>query len=346
MAARNLILSDLPWQIKEKINPDLHLLLFERTLDRDRKAVVDQELKHYYKLVTGEESDDMQKVITFLKQVNLLHTAIYGWKDIPMHNKIKELKSYDRNSPEVKDLLYRILEYIVSVIEEAGEGFLNDDQESPDSLLIEFRNTSRNDSLDSLVSLFKEFLNFTTRPEETMGEKKGLLLPIMWYTPPPRLRPSAGLFGEGALAFSIVGNVLLHLPNMFTNTPSNIRKYNLFKRDCRADIIAVDLYFRYFERAILDNDLVYQRAEKFLVTERLQNYNVATASRLVGRERDRHFEQVVGQSIYDLFYRLYIEKQKNIKSNIDYHWTGEAWVKETTTDPWTAQYKKTTFDKL
>ena len=84
-----------------------------------------------------------------------------------------------------------------------------------------------------------------------------------------------------------------------------MRDYEIFKSECRADINNVYSYHYYFDE-ILDNDPVYQRAIRFLNAES----SPATSSGLVGRERDRHFEQIVG-NIHDMFYRLYIANEKS-----------------------------------
>jgi hypothetical protein len=364
-SGRNLL--DLPWQLTEKtMSGDLHQSLFERTLNKGRRAAIDQELKHYYKLVTGEESTDMQRVITFLKQVNLLHTVIYGWKDIPMPAKIKELKSYDRNSPTVKKMLYLLMKYTVESIEDV---MLNEDENAEvTDLVTRFRNINRDDSLDNIANLAAEILNFASimfsvealldYVELEFGHdshaiivntnrKSGLLLPILSsyhydlpYGGPGPNNPLSVLFNETVLAFSIVGNVLLHLPNMFVNTPSNIQKYNILKRESRVNIYNIELYHRYFrlprrDKGVLDNDLVYNRAIRFLKS---------TPSALENQQSIQQFETVIGQPIPDLFYRLYIEKQKNLK-NIPY-WDGVNWVRDVTFDSWSSQYKSDLEEKL
>jgi hypothetical protein len=127
---------------------------------------------------------------------------------------------------------------------------------------------------------------------------------------------------------------------MFTNTPSNIQKYDIFKRECRASeygIYNIALYTRYlgnkYEKrmgeALLANDLVYNRAIRFLKS---------TPSALENQQSTQQFETVIGQPLPDLFYRLYIEKQKNLK-NIP-QWDGGKWVRDDLTfDSWSSQYK-------
>jgi hypothetical protein len=297
-----LRLFDLPQQLIEKIiKPDLDQLLIERTINKDRKSVIDQELKHYYELVTGQKSKDMRKIITLLKQVNLLHTAIYGWRDIPIYAKIKELKSYDRNSQEIKDLLYRVMEYSVELIEEEEEGFLNEEQESPDDLLYRFGNISKKEPVDILVALLEELLDFVTDFEVDLNGREGLLLPILWNMR-GLSNPFSRLFQENLIAFSIVGNVLIHLPNIFDNTYVDIFDYNMLKNESLVAIYDLYLYFGH-----LQDDPVYQSVVSFISAEKSKPWDQV----LVGKKWDRHFEQVMGQSIHEIFYRFYIDKQKN-----------------------------------
>jgi hypothetical protein len=221
-------------------------------------------------------------------------------------------------------------------------------------LVTRFRNTSRDDSLDNitdllveflnhqpnLISVLRKFLNYVASDITVKGNRRAnLLLPILsvyQYNSPcggPD-NPLVVLFGMDVLAFSIVGNVLLHLPNMFTNTPSNIQKYDIFKRECRASehgIYNIELYPKYFYKEILANDLVYNRAISFLKS---------TPSALENQQSIRHFETVIGQPIPDLFYRLYIEKKK-IARNIysDIITGGYKLVRDVTFDSWSTQYK-------